>query len=110
MNKEKTTERLLQLISDKLGVDAHALTLKTSFSDDLGTDSLDVYELIMATEKEFGIKINDEDAEKLTTVGLLADYINNSLGHVAPAAKPIVAPEVKEELASATLDPVTQFN
>jgi acyl carrier protein len=58
-------ERIKEIIIDQLGVDAEAVTLDASFVDDLGADSLDIVELVMAIEEEFSIEISDEDAEGL---------------------------------------------
>lgn len=69
------TTRVKTIIHDKLGVEESALVDTAAFSSDLGLDSLDVLETFMALEKEFSIKISDEDAEKLTTVGSVIDYI-----------------------------------
>ncbi len=63
------------IIVDKLGVDENEVTTTASFTNDLGADSLDTVELIMEFEKEFGIQIPDEDAEKIGTVGDAVSYI-----------------------------------
>ena len=68
-------ERVRQIIMDQLGVSAEQVTPDASFIDDLGADSLDTVELVMALEEEFGIEIPDEDAEKITTVGDAVKYI-----------------------------------
>ena len=65
---------------EQLGVSDSAITLEASFIDDLGADSLDIVELIMALEEEFDIEIPDSDAEKVATVGDVVDYIKE---HVA---------------------------
>lgn len=65
------------IIVDKLGVDENEVTPAASFTNDLGADSLDTVELIMEFEKEFGIQIPDEDAEKIGTVGDAISYIEN---------------------------------
>lgn len=65
------------IIVDKLGVDENEVTTAASFTNDLGADSLDTVELIMEFEKEFGIQIPDEDAEKIGTVGDAVSYIEN---------------------------------
>ncbi|MBP5427133.1 MAG: acyl carrier protein [Clostridiales bacterium] len=70
-------DRLKQVIVDQLGVEESEITLESSFIDDLGADSLDVVELIMALEEEFNIEIPDEDAEKILTVGDALDYIKS---------------------------------
>lgn len=66
------------IIVDKLGVDAEELTAEKSFTNDLGADSLDTVELIMEFEKEFGISIPDDQAEKISTVGDAIAYIENN--------------------------------
>ncbi len=67
--------RVTEIIIDELGVEADKVTTNASFVDDLGADSLDTVELIMAFEEEFGIDIPDEDAEKMRTVGDAVAYI-----------------------------------
>src|ERR1700727_1183531 len=69
------SNRVKTIIHEKLGVDESTLVDSDSFSNDLGLDSLDVLETFMALEKEFNLKISDEDAEKLRTVGSVIDYI-----------------------------------
>lgn len=68
-------DRVKTIIHEKLGVEQSAIVDSASFSDDLGLDSLDVLETFMALEKEFNLKISDDDAEKLRTVGSVIDYI-----------------------------------
>lgn len=68
-------ERVRKIIVDQLGVEADEVTESASFVDDLGADSLDVVELVMAFEEEFDLEIPDEDAEKITTVGDAIRYI-----------------------------------
>jgi acyl carrier protein len=68
-------EKVKKIIVDELGVDPSQVTPQASFVDDLGADSLAVVELVMAFEKEFGISIPDEDAEKIKTVGDAVKYI-----------------------------------
>jgi acyl carrier protein len=72
---DKIAAKIKTIIHEKLGVEENALVDTAAFSSDLGLDSLDVLETFMALEKEFSIKIGDEDAEKLTTVGSVIDYI-----------------------------------
>ncbi len=72
-------ERVREIIVDQLGVDPSAVTDEASFIDDLGADSLDTVELVMAFEEEFDIEIPDEDAEKLTTVGKSMEYLTKKL-------------------------------
>ena len=67
--------KVKDIIINELGVEAEKVTNEASFVDDLGADSLDTVELVMAFEEEFGIEIPDEDAEKLTSVGDAVDYI-----------------------------------
>jgi acyl carrier protein len=69
----ESTDRIKKIIVNRLGVDESKITEDSSFFDDLGTDSLDIVELIIAFEEEFDIEIPDEDAEKIKTVG---DAIN----------------------------------
>ena len=68
-------ERVKQLVAEQLGVDEDQVTEEASFMDDLGADSLDTVELVMALEEEFDIEISDEDAEKVRTVQDAVDYI-----------------------------------
>jgi len=68
-------ERVKKIISEQLGVEEDEVTSEASFVEDLGADSLDTVELVMALEEEFGIEIPDEDAEKILTVGKALDYI-----------------------------------
>ena len=70
-----TEERVKQIIVEQLGVDEGEVTPTASFVDDLGADSLDTVELVMAFEEAFGIEIPDEDAEKIATVKDAIDYI-----------------------------------
>ena len=72
-------EKCKEIIIDQLGVDANEITDDASFIDDLGADSLDTVELIMAFEEEFDIEIPDEEAEKLVTVGKAMEYLNSKL-------------------------------
>ena len=68
-------EKVKHIIVEQLGVDAEEVKSEASFVDDLGADSLDVVELVMALEEEFGLEISDEDAEKLATVQQAIAYI-----------------------------------
>ncbi len=72
-------EKIRKIIVDQLGVDESEVTDDASFVDDLGADSLDTVELVMALEEEFGIEIPDEDAEKIITVGDAVKYIDSKL-------------------------------
>lgn len=68
-------EKVKEIIVEQLGVNAEQVTTEASFIEDLGADSLDTVELVMAFEEEFGAEIPDEDAEKLTTVGSVVSYL-----------------------------------
>lgn len=70
--------RVKEIIIDELGVEADKVTIEASFVDDLGADSLDTVELVMAFEEEFGIDIPDEDAEQMRTVGDAIAYIDRN--------------------------------
>lgn len=69
--------RVKEIIVEQLGVDPAEVTAQASFVNDLGADSLDTVELVMAFEEEFGLEIPDEEAEKIQTVGQAVDYIKN---------------------------------
>ena len=71
--------KVKQIIAEKLGVGEDKVTPQASFVDDLGADSLDQVELIMALEDEFGVEIPDEDAEKMKTVKDALDYLNSKI-------------------------------
>jgi len=68
-------EKVKDIIVEQLGVEESEVTLEASFIDDLGADSLDIVELIMALEEEFDLEIPDKEAEKITTVGEAVEYI-----------------------------------
>ena len=70
-------ERVKHIIVEQLGVDEEEVKPEAKFVDDLGADSLDVVELVMALEEEFGLEINDEDAEKLVSVKMAVEYIES---------------------------------
>jgi len=72
-------EKVNAIIAEQLGVKAEEIKSESSFVDDLGADSLDTVELVMALEEEFGIEIPDEDAEKMTTVGEALKYIESKV-------------------------------
>ena len=72
-------EKVKSIIAEQLGVKSEEVTPGASFIDDLGADSLDTVELVMALEEEFGIEIPDEDAEKMTTVGDAIKYIDEKI-------------------------------
>lgn len=73
-------EKIKSVIVDQLGVDESKITMEASFADDLGADSLDIVDLIMAFEQEFDIVIPDEDAETISTVGDAVNYMKNIKG------------------------------
>lgn len=77
---EVSHDKVKQIIADQLGVKKEEVTDSAKFVDDLGADSLDTVELVMALEEEFGIEIPDEDAEKLATVGDALRYIDEKAG------------------------------
>ncbi|MBI4744516.1 MAG: acyl carrier protein [Actinobacteria bacterium] len=70
-------DRVKGVIVDQLGVDENEVKINASFVEELGADSLDIVELVMALEEEFDIEISDEDAEQITTVGETVEYIKN---------------------------------
>ncbi len=72
-------ERVIKMVAEQLGVKEEDVNVTSSFVEDLGADSLDTVELIMALEEEFETEIPDEEAEKITTVQLATDYINSHL-------------------------------
>ena len=72
-------EKVKKIIVDQLGVDPNEVTNEASFIDDLGADSLDTVELVMAFEEEFDIEIPDEDAEKMASVGQAIEYLKKKL-------------------------------
>ena len=73
-------EKLKQIIAEVLNVDADEITMDTTFVDDLGADSLDIFQIIMGIEEEFDIEIASEDAEKIVTVGDAGEQIKSALG------------------------------
>ena len=75
MDTEEIFEKVKEIILDNLGVAKNAVTMESSFVDDLGADSLDIVELVMAFEREFDIEIPDSDAEKVVTVSDVVEYI-----------------------------------
>ena len=72
-------DRVRKIVAEQLGVKEEEVKAEASFVDDLGADSLDTVELVMALEEEFETEIPDEEAEKITTVQLAIDYINDNL-------------------------------
>ncbi len=78
MSSEEIFEKIKEIIVEQLGVAENTVTMEASFIDDLGADSLDIVELIMALEEEFDLEIPDADAEKIVTVGDVVDYIKEN--------------------------------
>lgn len=76
---ENIEQRVKKIVAEQLGVNEAEVKIESSFVDDLGADSLDTVELVMALEEEFNCEIPDEEAEKITTVKQAVDYVN---GHV----------------------------
>lgn len=77
MNTEEIFDKVKNIIVEQLGASESSITTEASFIDDLGADSLDIVELIMALEEEFDIEIPDSDAEKVATVGDVVEYIKD---------------------------------
>lgn len=75
MNKDDIYQRVMKIVVEQLSVEASEVSLESSFANDLGADSLDQVELVMALEEEFETEIPDEDAEKITTVGDAVEYV-----------------------------------
>ncbi|WP_164114308.1 acyl carrier protein [Sphingorhabdus sp. Alg239-R122] len=76
----ETADRVKKIVIEHLGVEADKVTEEASFIDDLGADSLDIVELVMAFEEEFSVEIPDDAAEKISTVKDAIDYIENNKG------------------------------
>jgi acyl carrier protein len=80
LNEKETRimlDKLKELISDQLNVDADSVVPEAKFKEDLEADSLDLFELVMALEEEYGVEIPSEDLEKITTVGAVVEYMKN---------------------------------
>lgn len=81
MEREELLKKIKAIVADKLSIGEDQVTEAASFIDDLGADSLDTVELVMALEDEFDMDIPDEEAEKLTTVGKTIDYVLGNLSN-----------------------------
>ena len=79
MTKDDVNERVKGIVAEQLGVEIADVTDKAHFADDLGADSLDTVELVMAIEEEFKVDIPDEEAEKITTLDEVVTFIENQL-------------------------------
>lgn len=79
MERDELMKKIKAIVSDKLSISEDQVTEEASFIDDLGADSLDTVELVMALEDEFDLDIPDEEAEKLTTVGKAMDFVMSSI-------------------------------
>lgn len=79
MSSEEIFDKVKDIIVEQLGVTENTVSLEASFIDDLGADSLDIVELIMALEEEFDLEIPDADAEKIVTVSDVVDYIKENV-------------------------------
>jgi acyl carrier protein len=77
MNKTMDLNKIKEVVADQLGVDVAELTLETSLKDDLNADSLDLFQIIMSLEEEFGIEIPTEDTEQITSIGDIEKYLNS---------------------------------
>lgn len=74
-----TFEKITEILAEQLDADKDAMTVDTKIADDLGADSLDLVDLLMSVEDEFGIEIPDEDVENIQTIGDIVDYIDKKV-------------------------------
>lgn len=81
----RTFEKVREIVATQLGVDKQKVTLEANFTTDLGADSLDTVELVMAIEEEFNINIPDEDAESIATLGQAVKFIEKAVSHNSSA-------------------------
>ncbi len=79
MSQQDTFDKVKKIVAEQLEVEPNDIKPESNFADDLGADSLDTVELVMALEEEFDIEIPDEEAEKITTVQAVVDYINEKV-------------------------------
>lgn len=79
MKDEMILEKVKNILVEQLGIESDDISLDSNFTDDLNADSLDIVELVMAMEQEFGLAIPDEEAERINTVGDAVDFIKRSL-------------------------------
>ena len=84
----ETADRVKKIVVEHLGVEAEKVTEEASFIDDLGADSLDIVELVMAFEEEFGVEIPDDAAEKIATVNDAIAYIDSNKGYMSQFGTP----------------------
>ena len=70
-------EKIKEIVADSLGADVESITAETSFKEDLGADSLDLFEMVMALEEEFDVEIPTEDLENIKTIGEVESYLQN---------------------------------
>ena len=76
-SREEVSEKVKEVLTEQLGIDESEINDDASFQEDLDADSLDLVELIMELEDQFGVKISDEDAQKIETVGQAVDYVTS---------------------------------
>lgn len=79
MKEELIFEKIANILVEQLGTDSEEITMESNFTDDLNADSLDIVELVMAMEQEFGMSIPDEEAERIKTVGDAVDFIKKNI-------------------------------